>query len=84
MYYLIPSHHTAHCYRDACTADGDSIPPNGNTSPNRYLHPIDADINADRYSHADRYSRTANSHAHPADANPLASHRHRVRFRLRL
>jgi hypothetical protein len=71
-------------HRHTCTADGDSPSPNGNTSSNRYLHPTDTDINADRTSHTDRYAHTANSHPYPTDANSPASHRHSVRLWLRL
>jgi hypothetical protein len=70
--YLATHRHTATCH--ACTADGHSIPTDGNTSSNRYLHPTDTDINADRYS------RTANSHPYPTDANPFASDRYGVHF----
>ena len=76
MCHLATHRHTATCH--ACTADGDSIPPNGNTSSNRYLYPTDTDANAERHSH------TANSYPHPTDANARAIYRHGVRFRLRL
>ena len=69
-----------HCH--ACTTDSDSPATDGDANANRYhdTYPANRDANADPH----RDAHPTNPHAHPADANVLASHRHRVCFRLRL
>ena len=78
MYCLVPSHHTTDRYRCAANSDSPATDRDARkqSGAHRHLRPTDGDANTDRHAH------TTNSYPYPPDANPLASHRHRVRFRL--
>ena len=59
------------------------VPSHQATHPRSYTADNDSPL-TDRDANTDRYTYPANGQAHPSNTNPIARHRHRVLFWLRL